>query len=76
MFFKVGLTVAVDSVIQAPKLLITSFQGALFLPQMIIQTENVVLDNIYTGESVVFIISKHPTNSISINLYLFWMPHV
>ena len=42
-----GLTLGVDSVIQAPRLLTTSSQGALFLPQMSIQTDAIVLDIIY-----------------------------
>ena len=42
-----GLTLGVDSVIQAPRLLTTSSQGALFLPQMSIQTDAIVLDVIY-----------------------------
>ena len=69
-----GLILGVDSVIQAPGLLITSSQGALFLPQMSIQTCAIVLDNIYTGKSVTIMILKHQTNGMSINRYLLWMP--
>ena len=69
-----GLTLGVDSVIQTPKLLTTSSQGALFLPQMSIQTDTIVLDSIYTGKSVTIMILKHPTNCMRINLYLLWIP--
>ena len=51
-----GKTLTVDSVIQAPRLLTTSSQGALFLPQMSIQTDTIVLDNKYTGKSVTILI--------------------
>ena len=64
----------VDSVIQALRLLTTSSQGALFLPQMSIQTDIIVLDNIYIEKSVTIIILKYPINGISINCYLFWIP--
>ena len=47
IFLVMGLTLGVDSVIQAPRLLTTSSQGALFLPQMSIQTDAIVLDIIY-----------------------------
>ena len=69
-----GLTLGVDSVIQAQRLLTTSSHGALFLPQMSIQTETIVLDNIYTGKSVTIIILKHLTNGMSINRYLLCIP--
>ena len=39
-------TLGVDSVIQAPRRLTTSSQGALFLPQMSIQRHPILLDNI------------------------------
>ena len=74
IFFIMGLTLDVDSVIQAPRLLTTSSQGALFLPQMSIQTDTIVLDNIYTGKSVTIMILKHLTNGMSINRYLLWIP--
>ena len=70
IFFIMGLTLDVDSVIQAPRLLTTSSQGALFLPQMSIQTDTIVLDNIYTGKSVTIMILKHPTNGMSMHRYL------
>ena len=70
IFFIMGLTLGVDSVIQAPRLLTTSSQGALFLPQMSIQTHTFVLGSIYTGKSVAIMILKHPTNGMSINRYL------
>ena len=69
-----GQTLGVDSVIQALRLLATSSQGALFLPQMSIQTDTIVLGNIYTGKSVTTIILKHPTNGMSTNRYLLWIP--
>ena len=53
IFFIIGLTLDVDPVIQAPRLLTpTPSQGALFLLQMNIQIVTIVLDNIYTGKSV------------------------
>ena len=66
------LTVGVDSVIQAPRPLTTSSQGAIFLPQMSIQTGTIVLDNIHTGKSVTIIL-KHPTNGMSTNRCLLWI---
>ena len=45
-----GQTIGVDSAIKAPRLLTTASQGALFLPQMSIQTDTVVL-TIYTLEN-------------------------
>ena len=75
IFFIMGLTLDVDSVIQAPRLLTTSSQGALFLPQMSIQTDTIVLDNICTGKFVTIIILKHTTNSMSTNRYLMWITH-
>ena len=74
IFFIMGLTLDVDSAIQAPRLLTTSSQGALFLPQMSIQIDIIVLGNIYTGKSVTTIILKHPTNGMSTNRYLLWIP--
>ena len=74
IFFIMGLTVDVDSAIQAPTLLTTSSQGALFLPQMSIKIDIIVLGNIYTGKSVTTIILKHPTNGMSTNCYLLWIP--
>ena len=68
-----GLTLGVDSVIQPPRLLTTSSQGALYLPQMSIQTDTIVLGNIYTGKSVTIIILKQPTNGMSINRNLLWI---
>ena len=59
IFFIMGLTLDVDSAIQAPRLLTTSSQGALFLPLMSIQIEIIVLGNIHTGKSVTTIISKY-----------------
>ena len=70
IFFIMGLILGVDSVIQAPTLLTTSSQGALFLPQMSIQTHTFVLGSIYTGNSVTIMILKHPTIGMSINRYL------
>ena len=72
IFFIMWLTVGVDSVIQAPRLLTTSSQGAIFLPQMSIQTATIVLDNIHTGKSVTIIL-KHPTNGMSTNRCLLWI---
>ena len=69
-----GMTLGVDSVIQAPRLLTTSSQGALYFPQMGIQTDTIVLENIYTGKFVTIIILKHLTNGMSINRYLLWIP--
>ena len=40
VFFIMGQTLGVGSVIQAPRLSTTSAQGALFLPQMSIQTQS------------------------------------
>ena len=69
-----GLTLGVDSLIQAPTLFIISSQGALFLLQMSIQTGTITLDNIYNGKSVTIMILKHPTNGMSINPCLLWIP--
>ena len=69
-----GLTVDVDSAIQAPTLLTTSSQGALFLPQMNIQIDIIVLGNIYTEKSLTIIILKHPINGMSTDRYLLWIP--
>ena len=74
IFFKMGLTLDVDSAIQVPRLLATLFQGALFLPQMSIQIDIIVLGNIYTGTSVTTMILKHPTNGMSTNRHLLWIP--
>ena len=65
IFFRMGQTLGVGSVIQALRLLITSSQGALFLPQMSIQTDTIVLDNIYNGKSVTIMILKPPINGTS-----------
>ena len=65
IFFIMGQTLGVGSVRQAPRLLTTSSQGALFLPQMSIQTDTIVLDNIHTGKSVTIIL-KNPTNGMSV----------
>ena len=62
-----GLTLDVDSAIQAPILLTTSSQGALFLPQMSLQTDTIVLDNICAGKSVTIKILKHPAHGKGIN---------
>ena len=62
-----GMTLGVDYVIQAKRLLNTSSQGGLFLTQMSIQTGTIVMDNIYTGKSVTIMILKHPTNGMNIN---------
>ena len=70
IFFIMGLTLFVNSVIQALRLLTTSSQGALFLPQISIKTDAIVLDNIYTGKYVTIMILKHPTNGMSKNRYL------
>ena len=59
-------TLGADSAIQAPRLLATSSQGALFLPQTSIQTDTIVSDNIHTGKSVTILILKHLTNGMSI----------
>ena len=40
-----------NSVIQVPRLLTTLSQGALFLPQMSIQPDTIILKNIYTAKS-------------------------
>ena len=63
-------TLGVGSVIQAPRLLTTSSHGALFMPQMSVKTDTIVLDNIYTGKSVTIIILKHPKNGMSMNHYM------
>ena len=60
-----GRTLGEGSVRQAPRLLTTSSPGALFLPQMSIQTDTIVLDNIHTGKSVTIIL-KNPTNGMSV----------
>ena len=52
------------------RLLTTSSQGTQFLPQMSIQRDIIVLDNIYTEKSVTIIILKHSTNGMSTNGYL------
>ena len=69
-----GLTLNADSATQAPRLLTPSSQGALFLPQMSIQIDIIVLGNIYTGTSVTTMILKHPTNGMSTNRHLLWIP--
>ena len=73
-FFITEQALSVDSANQAPKLLITSSQGALFLPQMSIKTDTIVLDNLYTGKSVTIMILKYRTNGMNINHYLLWIP--
>ena len=73
IFFITGLNLDVDSVIQAPRLLTTSYQGAhSYL--MGIQIVTIVSDNIDTGKSSTIMISKHPANGMSINLYLLRIP--
>ena len=62
-------SLGVDSAIQALRLLTTSSQGALFLPQMSIKTGTIVLGNTYTGTSVTIMILKHPADGMSINRY-------
>ena len=69
-----GLILDIDSVIQTPRLLTTLSQDALFLPQMSIQTDTIILDNTYTEKYVTIITMKHPTNGMSINHYLLWIP--
>ena len=69
-----GMGQAPGSSVQTLRLLATSFQGALFLSQMSIQTDTIELDKIYTGKSVTIIILKHPTNGTSMNCYLLWIP--
>ena len=70
IFSIIGLTLGVNSAIQAPKQLTTLSQGSLFRPQMSIQTDTIVLDNIYTGKTVTIMLLKHSTNGVSINRYL------
>ena len=74
IFFIMGLTLFVKSVIQALRLLTTSSQGALFLSQSSIQTYTIVLGNIYTGKSVTTIILKHLISGMSTNRCLLWIP--
>ena len=69
-----GLILDIDSVIQTPRLLAPLSQDALFLPQMSIQKDTIILDNTYTEKSVTIITLKHPTNGMSINRYLLWIP--
>ena len=71
-----GLILGVYSIIQAQRLLTTSSQGALFSPQMSTHTDTTVLDNTDTGKSATIMILKHPTNSMSINHYLLWIPKI
>ena len=40
---------------------------------MSVQTDTIVLGNIYTGKSLTIMILKHATNSMSINRYLVWI---
>ena len=47
LIFIMELTLGVDPVIQAPNLLTTYSQGALFLSQISIKTGTIVLDNVY-----------------------------
>ena len=73
IFFITGLNLDVESAIQAPRLLTTSYQGAhSYL--MGIQIVTIVSDNIDTGKSSTIMIPKHPANGMSINLYLLWIP--
>ena len=74
ILFMMEQTLGVDSVIQALRLLTTSSQGTLFLPQMSIQTDTIVLNNLYTGRSRAILILKHLTNGMSMNGYLLWIP--
>ena len=53
-----GLILGVGSVIEALRLLTTLSQAALLLLQMSIQTDAIVLDNIYTGKSVTIMLKK------------------
>ena len=69
-----GQTLGVGFVIQAPRLLTISSQDALLLSQMSIQTDTIRLDNIYTGKFVTFMILKPPTNGMTMNGYLLWIP--
>ena len=69
-----GQTLGVDSVIKAPRLLIISSQSTLFLTQMSIQIDTIVLDNIYAEKSVTVMILQQPTNGMSMNRYLLWIP--
>ena len=72
IFFLKGFfifSLGVDSAIQAPRLLTTSSQGALFLSQMSIKTGRIVLGNTYARTSVTIMILKHPENGMSINRY-------
>ena len=62
-----GQTLGVGSLIQPLRLLTTSSQGALFLPQMSIETDTIVLDNICTEKFVTMMILKHMTNGMSMN---------
>ena len=62
-----GQTLGVGSLIQPLRLLTTSSQGALLLPQMSIETDTIVLDNIYTEKFVTMMILKHMTNGMSMN---------
>ena len=68
-----GLILGVDSVMQAPRLSVTSSQRAIFLHKMSILTDTMVLDNMYTGKSVAIITLKQPTNDMTINRYLMLM---
>ena len=70
IFFITEQALDVGFVIQAQTLLTTLTRGALFLPQMGIQTETIVLDNIYNGKYVTIMMLKHVTNGMSINCYL------
>ena len=70
IFFIMGLTLAVDSVIQTPRLLATSSQGALVLPQISIQADVMMLESIYTVKSVTITILKYLANGMSISRYL------
>ena len=69
-----GQTLSVDFATQAPGPLTTPSQGAQFSPQMTIQTNAIALDNTYTGKLIAIMIMKHPTNGISMNRCLLWIP--
>ena len=72
IFFLMGFFIfplGEDSAIQAPRLLTTSSQGALFLSQRSIKTGTIVLTNTYAGTSVTIMILKHPADGMSINRY-------
>ena len=69
-----GQTLSVNFATQAPGPLTTPSQGAQFSPQMTRQTNAIVLDNTCTGKLIAIMIIKHPTNGISMNRCLLWIP--